>query len=405
MRGPVAGWFRVRRLAWVSACVTIAIQTGCSRQDFTRPISHNPVFMALDSGAPYVSEDDQTAQRAARLAGMLSAWKKESAGATEEYAIGVGDVLEVSVLSLETPGQVKVLKRTVNGEGSVLLPLVNKVPAVGMTAAQVRALVRSAYANSFLRDPQVNVTIADYRSRAVLVTGAVSKPGVFYIKGSRISVLELLAEAGGLREAAGDELLIMRGPRQEPGAEHAAAAKTPTPDSPLPVGMPGNDPAALTNAQTAAAALAAANPQNAIPIDLRRLIDEGDLTQNVWVRSGDILLVRPRRKDYIYVLGYVGRPGAFELPQERAVGLLQAVAMAGGLTPMSRAENSFLIRVKDGKQQVVSVDITKVAKGIRPDVHMRAGDTLVVGSGLWARLSEFVRPSVGMGASYSPAPP
>ena len=92
------------------------------------------------------------------------------------------------------------------------------------------------------------------------------------------------------------------------------------------------------------------------------------------------------------------------MPGGKPVEALQAVAMAGGLTGAARAENSFLIRETARGQKIVPVDLTKIARGQRPSLQMVKGDTLVVGSGLWARLAEFIKPSVSAGMSYSPSP-
>jgi hypothetical protein len=47
------------------------------------------------------------------------------------------------------------------------------------------------------------------------------------------------------------------------------------------------------------------------------------------------------------------------------------------------------------------VDLTKIARGVRPPLYVEPGDTLVVGSSAIAKMSEFLRPSVGAGAQYS----
>jgi protein involved in polysaccharide export with SLBB domain len=82
------------------------------------------------------------------------------------------------------------------------------------------------------------------------------------------------------------------------------------------------------------------------------------------------------------------------------VDALRAVALAGGLVPSARAENSVLVRETAQGQQVVAVDLTKMARGVRPPLYMQPGDTLVVGSSTIAKMTEFIRPSVGVGAQY-----
>ncbi len=141
-----------------------------------------------------------------------------------------------------------------------------------------------------------------------------------------------------------------------------------------------------------------------ITVDLEGLLDEGDVRLNLPIKGGDIVTVPPGRSRYVYVLGYVQRPGAFDLRGRKRVRALQAVAMAGGLSGAARAQNSFLVIDKPSGRQVVSIDLTKIARGQRPPVYMEPGHTLVIGSGVFARLAEFIRPSVTAGADLTPGP-
>jgi protein involved in polysaccharide export with SLBB domain len=193
-------------------------------------------------------------------------------------------------------------------------------------------------------------------------------------------------KAGGLKEDASDEMIVIRG----------AALPEASPES-------SSNMVQKVSDASVSPALLAANNKNIIPIDLRKLVDEGHLELNVSVRGGDIVTVRSSAQHFIYVLGYVQHPSSFELKAPQ-VDALQAVAMAGGLGPAARAENSFMVRQTPDGQSVVPLDLNKMAAGTVPPVSMQAGDTLVVGSGFWARLAEFVRPSVSMGGSYSPVP-
>ena len=139
-------------------------------------------------------------------------------------------------------------------------------------------------------------------------------------------------------------------------------------------------------------------------MDLKQLIDNGDLRMNLWVRKGDIITVLPRESRYISVLGYVNRPGTFDISGKGPIDALKAVAMAGGLTPTARAANSWVLRQTEKGQKMVPIDLTKLARGVKPKLPLQPGDTLVVGSSTMAKLSEFIKPSVSAGASFTPGP-
>jgi protein involved in polysaccharide export with SLBB domain len=143
-------------------------------------------------------------------------------------------------------------------------------------------------------------------------------------------------------------------------------------------------------------------PRKAVVIDLRQLVDEGNLELNAEVVGGDIITVPARAQEYVFVLGYVQKPGAYEIRDTMKVDALRAVALAGGLAPSARAENSVLIRETAEGQDVVPLDLTKMARGVRPPLYIEPGDTLVVGSSFFGRLSEFVRPSIGAGMNMTP---
>lgn len=358
------------------ALVLLLLLTSCSQQDFTRPVVDSR-FKGIDSKA----KKALSTSRAERLPEVLNEWNKMTSGRKQEYFLGDGDILEISVFALESPDQTTHLLRTVGKDGEVSLPWVGDITAKDLTVAQLEDHVRGAYATRFIKNPQISIAIKEHRSVAVVVTGAVRTPGVYYLNASRSSVLEIIALAGGLKEDASDEIYIIRG------------GTSSLPPSALSTNAPPED-----GAQEIDPALLASGSLM-VPINLKELIDNHDLKQNLDVRGGDIVNVRSVARNFVYVVGYVARPGAYEMRGSEAVDALRAVALAGGLLPTARSENSYIIRETTNGQSIISVDLVKVSHGSNPTVIMAPGDTLVIGSSLLARLSEFVRPSVG--ASYS----
>lgn len=370
-----------------------ALILGCSHQEFSRPALRKPTTIIgdlLDSGKPYVEPGKSRAQlRMERLALALAAWQAEPRYEGLDYLIGPGDVLEVGIFALESPDKTTILARTVSQDGFLTLPWVGSLPAVGLTVRGLEATIKEAYAGRYIRDPQVTVTVTEHRSSAVVVTGAVSKPGVYYLRANRSTVLAMLAQAGGLAKEAGDELLIIRSGtsrrlRANPGSK-----------------VPGNVVELVPDPVPGRRNTSPDSQRKAVAIDLKQLVDQGNLLLNLQVASGDIVTVPPRSEQYVYVLGYVQRPGAYELKDGVRVNALRAVALAGGLSASARAENSLLLRETAEGQKVVRVDLTKIARGVRPPLYMEPGDTLVVGSSTFAKMTEFIRPSVGAGIQYS----
>lgn len=385
---------RTRRIAFVRAqagallaCV-LALAAGCSRLDFTRETVHNPLTDVLDSGEPYVRSASDEQARQERLEAMLSRVQAGKTGQEKDYRICPGDTVHITVFALEKPDQNSEFDRVVPQDGTISLPWLDHLQAAGLSVRQFEDSVRKAYDGRYLKNPQVTVAVSEYRGVAVVVTGAVRNPGVYYQKENTSTVLEMIVQAGGLSDEAGDEVLIVR---PQPA----------TPRIALKDGVTG----AATNAVDGQEDLLA-DGEAIIPIDLRQLVDEGDLRLNMEIQAGDIVTVRSGARRFFYVLGYVRAPGAFEIRGGQRLDALRAIARAGGLAQLGRAENSVLLREADGRQEAVTVDVIKMAKGVRPLVYLEAGDTLIVGTSFLGRLSEIVRPTVGLGASaaYSTVP-
>ena len=168
---------------------------------------------------------------------------KAAAAAVQDpaYRLGPEDGLEISVWKDET------LKSTalVRPDGGISFPLVGDMQVAGKTAAEVRAELVSRLAR-FVPDAEVTVSVVRVASYRIYVIGRVNKPGDFAV-GRAIDVLQALTLAGGMTPfAAEDEIRIIRreGTRQV-----------------------------------------------SIPFDYARLRKGGELSQNILLRSGDVLLV------------------------------------------------------------------------------------------------------------------
>jgi polysaccharide export outer membrane protein len=372
-------------------CLLTAV--GCSNLDFDRsPVRR--ISDTMDTGQPFVDDrsEEIRQERAERFEDVLEEWERTDRG-PDDYSIGVNDVLEVSVLSLDQPGRYSRLIRAVGEDGRVVLPLIGKVEVEGLTVTKLAARIESAYRGRIIKDPQVTVLVKTFRSKAVIVTGAVTHPGVHYLNRNRSSVLEVLFLAGGLARGAGDDLVIIRGSgdaADAPPSEDSAHTADPPPD------------AGRLEERGKNALPPAVEDQRRVTVDLSRLIDAGDARLNLPVFSGDVLAVAPRAREFAYVLGYVRAPGRIELNEDADLTALNALAIAGGPTGQARVENSYLIRETDEGNRIVEVDLLKIAHGVRPDFSIQAGDTLVVGSGLLMKALEFLR--IGGSATYNMAP-
>ena len=134
------------------------------------------------AGVPVVAQQDTPA---------------EETPETPAYRIGIQDVL--SVLVWKEP-ELSVREVVVRPDGKISLPLINEIQASGLTTAQLREQIAEKL-KDFVAAPNVSVTVVKTLSQSVTVMGQVGKPGA-YLLGAPMTVLDVLARAGGLTEEA-----------------------------------------------------------------------------------------------------------------------------------------------------------------------------------------------------------
>ena len=246
------------------------------------------------------------------------------------YVVGPNDVLTVAVYNQpQLTG-----KFAIEADGTLAFPLLGRVMAGGMSIRAVEDKIREGLGNGFLTDPQVTVTVEQYRSQQIFVMGEVRQPGSLQFTGA-MTLIEALARAGSVTETAGAEVVIVRSPS---GAAQASAPAPPP-------------------------ASGAAHPDT-IRVNLQNL-QTGTLTENLVLRPGDTIFVP--RAETIFVSGQVQRPG--EYPIRGRMTVRQAVALAGGLTDRGSGRRIQIIRTENGKDVQYDAEQQTV---------LHPGDTLII---------------------------
>lgn len=266
---------------------------------------------------------------AVRIAVGLALWLLHAAASihaqsavSSDYKIGRNDVLLVATIGRpEASGQF-----TVDDTGAITFPLLGRVEVAGLPSASVAARLREGLANGFFNDPQVSVRVAEFKSQRVLVMGEVRNPGSYPLTG-QTTVLGILAQAGSTTAEAGGEIVIRRNEQV-----------------PVPKSADGGEPV--------------------VHLDLTRL-ETGRIPDTIILRDGDTVFVP--RSEQVFVFGEVRSPGAYRLRRDMTV--LQALALAGGVTEGAATNRVRVERVEAGKRKTVRVKLTDL---------VRPGDTVVV---------------------------
>lgn len=130
----------------------------------------------------------------------------ESTAHTSQFALGPADIIRINVWKNTDLSQTV----TIGPDGFISLPLLGDIHVAGMTANALAHDLKLKL-DGFMVNPQVTVSVVDIRSRQVFVTGQVGKPGGYPLV-APISVLQLIAQAGGLNTFANrKEIVILRG--------------------------------------------------------------------------------------------------------------------------------------------------------------------------------------------------
>ncbi len=131
------------------------------------------------------------------LAGL---WRPRAAEAVE----GDRKIAPLDILTVDVVGEKDLSKELrVSSSGTVTFPFLGSIEVKGKTPAEVEELLKEKLGKDYLVDPQIIVTVKEYRTRTVSVIGQVNKPGVIALPAEqKMDILEAIAQAGDLTKGA-----------------------------------------------------------------------------------------------------------------------------------------------------------------------------------------------------------
>lgn len=261
------------------------------------------------------------------LHGTSSAQVKENKD--YEYQVGFNDLLEIKVY--EEPDLTKTVR--VGADGAISYPLLGNILVKGLTPKEIEEKITELLGRDYLINPQVSVFIKEHSKISVL--GQVRLPGAYELKAG-LTVLDAIALAGGFTEKSNPaEVKLVR--------------------------TEGKD-------------------KETINIDATEIIEQGDREKNLLLAPGDLIIVGElsETSSYVVVLGQVKAPGRYIYKKGMAV--VDAIALAGGLTETAAGNGTKVIRIKDGKKTVYPVPLSSILAGAGQDknIALSPNDTIVV---------------------------
>jgi protein involved in polysaccharide export with SLBB domain len=272
--------------------------------------------------------------------------------------LGPGDQIDAELIG--TPTSRTTL--TVGPDGKVYFNLLPGLDVWGLTLKETKALLEQELAK-YQNSPRVTVTLRAVGSKQVWLLGGLSKPGIYPITGP-MTLLEAIAQAGGT-------------------ARSSAQVST-------------EDLADLRHSFVV-------RDGQFLPVNFNRLLRQGDMTQNIYLRPGDFVYVPFALSQEVYILGAVRLPRA--IPYTEQMSLAAAMAAASGTVDYDILERGTdygvmtknadwskvaIVRGSLAEPQVTIVDYGAIVKGQAPDVLLEPGDIIHVPNSPYTTLKRYI---------------
>ena len=259
-----------------------------------------------------------------------------------DYRLGVNDQILIRV-----PGVAEINDQPfrVNAEGFIELPIVGRVQAAGQSVQNLEKELMNRL-REFVREPQVYISLVQFRSEPVFFVGNFRTPGLYPLQGSR-TLIEMLSSVGGIQPNASRRIRVTR--RSEYG--------------PIPL------PNVIENAE---------KKISTADISLESLTQNVNPEEDIVLQPFDI--VSAEAAERVYVMGEVTKSASLELGQRTSLSLAQALTEAGGVTPYANTSSVRVLRQITGtnRRAEIRIDLRDVLEGKRGDFPLLPNDVLYV---------------------------
>ena len=351
----------------------------------------------------------------------------------QEYVIGAGDFINISVFELISVGVTEVQERVIDETGNIRLPVIGRVKAAGLSPSQLEEeIIDILRRKGVMEEATVSVVVQQSRQNLYSIIGAPEEGstrfGTYLIPQPEFRLLEAIALAGGVNNGIKQLLIFRQTPLtgatagETPGEPGGSRRTTPAPsttddlldgilDPGAAAGSADNDRSSPPAGVESGLERTDASPrwvyvdnkfvkvegsggdenqddvnlsnmiaQRVIEVPYDKLIN-GDMRYNVVVRPGDTIRVPNQSAGFVYVMGQSNRPGAYTVPGEKNLTLKQLIASSGGLSGLASPERTDLIRRTEGNQEVtLRINLAAIFHGTEPDIFLKPNDIVNIGS-------------------------
>ena len=254
------------------------------------------------------------------------------------FTLGPGDRLELEVLGDPTSRT----QTSVGPDGKIYFHLLPGIDVWGLTLAETKAVLERELTQFIKEPPTVSITLRGVESKHVWLLGRLNAPGVYPMP-APMRILEAIALAGGTLSTTGT---------RETGA-----------------GLTGEEIADLRRSFVM-------RKGKVLPVDFKKLLQDGDLSQNIYLEADDFIYFPSATAREVTVLGAVGQPRS--VPYQEGLSLVGVIAHAGGTADEAYVHHVAIVRGSLSEPFVGIVDYKDMATGRAPDVPVEPGDIVYV---------------------------
>ena len=250
---------------------------------------------------------------------------------SQPYTLGPGDKLEVEILGEEGSRA----ETYVTPDSRIYFDLLPGVDVGGKNVSEVQEELEQQL-TTYYRQPQVAVTLREAVSQRVLVLGRLNEPGVYPMT-EPLRVLDAISKAGGLFTSR------FTGTTEElADLKHSFLIRD----------------------------------GRMLPVDFERLLRHGDMSQNIYLQSEDLIYLPSALTNEVYVLGAVLEPRPIGFMNE--MNLMAALSKGLGLRPDADLSRVSIIRGSLTDPQIAVVNANDVLQGKATNVRLEPGDIVYV---------------------------
>jgi protein involved in polysaccharide export with SLBB domain len=247
------------------------------------------------------------------------------------FTLGPGDRIQVEVIGQPTSST----EVTVGPDGKIYFDLLPGTDVWGLTVGQAKRLLENGL-EKYTAGVQVSITLRAIGSKYIWMLGSVDRPGI-YPATAPTTLLEAMSLAGGTRRAQTAATTV-----DIADLRHAFVIRNGAP----------------------------------LPVDFQRLMEQGDMSQNIYLQPDDFVYVPSGAAREIYLFGAVRTPRAMALSETPT--LVSAITAGGGPLRDAYISQVAIVRGSLTKPEIAVVNYQDILEGRAGDIPLEPRDIVFV---------------------------